>query len=231
MLPRPLLLDAFSGAGGCGYGYFLAGFHVIGVDINPQPHYPFEFIQDDAIDFIRKHGNEFDFIHTSPPCQRYSVITAMKYRDSHPDLIPDTRIALLETEKPYIIENVPNARKYLNNYIMLCGSSFGLKVFRHRYFELGGFSVQAIPKCKHDFKPVYLTGSTGTSKSPKGTRKDFGKQAKSDASGIDWMSRAELSQAIPPAYTQYVGAEWLRQNGYRYQYPDVYAPKQLELFA
>lgn len=246
MLPLPICLDAFSGAGGCGYGYWLAGFHVIGVDINPQPNYPFEFIQDDAIDFIRKHGNEFDFIHTSPPCQVHTQLASLhkhktEYNEKHLDLIPDTRAALLEIDKPYVIENVSGARKSLINPVMLCGKTFNLKVYRHRYFECS-FPVNPPLHLKHhDSTPragggvspkgfVTVAGHGGVKYLPEDFEGGFREYA-GMAMAINWMSRAELSQAIPPAYTQYIGAEWLKQNGYRYQYPDVYAPKQLELFA
>lgn len=222
MLPRPLLLDAFSGAGGCGYGYFLAGFHVIGVDINPQPHYPFEFIQDDAIDFIRKHGNEFDFIHASPPCQRWSRITKKVYRTDHPDKITPTRELIRELDIPYVIENVENAKSELCEPITLCGSMFNLRLWRHRCFEVS-FSMPEKLICRHNFVPIPVSNS---SKQKMATKAEC-----EVAMSINWMNRKELGQTLPPAYTQYIGAEWLRQNGYRYQYPDVYAPKQLELFA
>jgi DNA (cytosine-5)-methyltransferase 1 len=130
------LLDTYCGAGGCAVGYHRAGFEVVGVDINPQPRFPFEFHQGDAIEYIREHGHEFDVIHASPPCQRFSEATPMERRDKHPDLIAPTREAMQATGKPYVIENVENARAELANPVKLCGTMFGLPIWRHRYFEI-----------------------------------------------------------------------------------------------
>src|SRR3989304_4174740 len=107
---RPVVLDLFCGGGGSSMGYFDAGFRVIGVDIAPQKHYPFTFIQADALEYCAAHGAEFDAIHASPPCQRYSIATPIRHRDNHPDLIAPTRVALQLTGKPFVIENVENAR-------------------------------------------------------------------------------------------------------------------------
>ena len=144
------VLDLFSGAGGAALGYSQAGFEVVGIDINPQPHYPFEFIQADALslslDFIRA----FDFIHASPPCPRYTALkTAPNAKgDAHPDLITPTRPLLQRSGKPWVIENVEGAKKYLIDPVMLCGTSFGLEtppyrtapngfeLQRHRLFEV-----------------------------------------------------------------------------------------------
>jgi hypothetical protein len=131
---KPRLLDMFCGAGGCSMGYLRAGFEVTGVDLHPQPHYPFRFIQADAIAYCRKHGHEYDVIHASPPCQAYSITKNLKTaKTSHPDLVAATRAALIRTRKPYVIENVPGSP--LINPLMLCGSMFGLGVIRHRLFE------------------------------------------------------------------------------------------------
>jgi DNA (cytosine-5)-methyltransferase 1 len=133
---KPKLLDTYCKAGGAGYGFSLAGFDVVGVDKEPQPNYPFKFYQGDAVEFIAKFGCDFDHIHSSPPCQFASVLTPMEHRSKHKNWIPETREALIATGKLYDIENVENARRYLINPIMLCGSMFGLGVWRHRYFEL-----------------------------------------------------------------------------------------------
>lgn len=141
-------LDLFCGAGGAGMGYHCAGFEVVGVDILPQPRYPFPFIRGDAIDvcrrmiagekFLASDGNwygvdDFDAIHASPPCQAHSTITPDKSK--HVDLIPATRDVLIASGKPYVIENVMGAIRHLRAPIWLCGMVFGLKVYRHRAFE------------------------------------------------------------------------------------------------
>lgn len=208
--PRPLLYDLFCKAGGATKGYQMAGFRVVGVDIEPQKNYCGDgFIQMDALEFLERYlRGAFPItaaFHASPPCQRYSEITPAEHRDKHPDLIAPIRTLLKATGKRFIIENVPGAKKQLKSPIKLCGSAFGLGVFRHRYFELGGFDILMLTPCRHDFKPVYLTGSTGNSKSPKGTRKDFASAAKRQASGIDWMVTEELDEAIPPAFTEFIG--------------------------
>lgn len=163
MLPRPLLLDAYCCAGGAGYGYFLAGFEVVGVDLEKQPNYPFECYQSDAVDFIRNHGSEFDFIHTSPPCQFGSQMfcpTKPETRQLHFNLIPQTRAALLETKRPFIIENVPGNRDHLIYPFWLHGSQFELPIFRKRYFEsnwpFNGTGIQA----RRNFTPVPINSSS-----------------------------------------------------------------------
>lgn len=136
---KPRLLDLFCGAGGCAKGYQRAGFHVTGVDIKPQPRYcGDEFHQADALEYLAAHGREFDAIHASPPCQRYTMAqNAAKNADAHPDLVDPVRDLLLSTRKPWIIENVVGAP--LKNPAVLCGLSFGLKVRRHRLFETSFF--------------------------------------------------------------------------------------------
>ena len=206
----PWLLDLFSGAGGAAYGYWLAGFNVLGVDIAPQPRYPFWFVQADALEFARDYGGLFDAIHASPPCQRYSTQTAMSCRANHPDFIAPTRSVLESSNRPFVIENVENARHILHNPIKLCGTGLGLAVRRHRYFELGGFDILLVPPCQHDIAVVYITGSTGSGRDPKGSRKDFGVQEMRDASKLYWMTGNEMDEAIPPAYTRYIGEQLMR---------------------
>ena len=204
---RPRLLDLFCGAGGCAVGYHRAGFDVVGVDINPQPNYPFEFIQGDALDYLEvviAHGLRFDAVHASPPCPAYSTLRTMTTKE-HPKLIEQTRELLDMTGLPYVIENVVGAP--LRNPIMLCGSSFGLgangrQLRRHRLFELSGFSAMALP-CAHRGEPVgvYGTGGGGQmTRGYKGTPEEY-----REAMGIDWATRAEIAQAIPPAYTEHIG--------------------------
>jgi len=189
------LLDAYCGAGGAAMGYHRAGFDVVGVDIAPQPHYPFEFHQGDAIEYIREHGHEFDVVHASPPCQAYSRATAWRgSRADHPDLIAATRRALLATGRPYVIENVQEARALLRRPIMLCGTHFGLRIRRHRYFEVSVLGVVLTPTCQH--RPTDYAHDHG------------GKQTEAqyrDAMDCQWMTVQEAREAIPPAYTEWLG--------------------------
>lgn len=200
---KPRLLDLFCGAGGAAMGYHRAGFEVAGVDIKPQKNYPFEFHQADALEYPLEG---FDAYHASPPCQAHTVLfpNALHKKDyGHKDCLPDTRRILETTGKPWVIENVPNAD--MNTVIVLCGTMFGLKVFRHRLFESNTML----------FQPFHLkhTGRTaGKGRYPRndedywtvtghlGNLKGAGR-----AMGIDWMVMAELTEAIPPAYTEYIG--------------------------
>lgn len=215
---KPKLLDLFCKAGGCSVGYARAGFEVVGVDIEHQPNYPFEFHQMDAIEFLKTQDlSEFDVIHASPPCQKYSVIKHLgKARngsyENHVDLIETVRELLIKFGRPYVIENVVGAP--LLNPIVLCGSSFNLKVYRHRIFECNIMLFQPIHK-KHQDK----TPNAGNGISPKGfisvcgTGGVRGMDSKEIleywryAMDIDWMNRKELAQAIPPAYTEYIGKQ------------------------
>lgn len=196
------LLDLFCGAGGAAVGYYHAGFdEIVGVDHKPQPRYPFEFVQADAIEYCREHGSEFGLIHASPPCQRFSVGAILRgTSDTHPDLIADTRDALLGTGIPYVIENVRRAP--LNATMMLCGTMFGLGVIRHRNFEI--FSILSVltPPCNHQgtvkggqYVTVAGHGGDGCA------RYDMW----CEAMGIDWMTKKELTEAVPPAYTEWLG--------------------------
>lgn len=200
------LLDLFCGAGGCSMGYHRAGFELVGVDIKPQKHYPFEFHCSDAFVFLEKHGHEFDVIHASPPCQAYSQSTMGTGRE-YPDLLPETRVRLIKTGKPWIIENVPGAP--MDAHYEICGCQVGLPLRRKRYFEtsFNGFSMSA--PCKHD-GPVMSVVGHGT---PSWVREKFGYNPTihdyRKAMGIDWMNRGELSQAIPPAYTFWIGQRLL----------------------
>ena len=212
---RPRLLDLFCGAGGCAVGYHRAGFDVVGVDINPQPRYPFEFHQADALEFCREHGHEYDAIHASPPCQAYSV--SRKIHDSgsrHPDLVSPTRQWLWVSGVPWVIENVPGAP--LRDPAVLCGLMFDLKVLRHRLFETN-WQLSAPPHPKHP--PGELTGScrgysTGAHGYVTVAGNNFVREVGARAMGIDWpMTRKELAQAIPPAYTEYIGKQLIQILG------------------
>lgn len=210
------LLDLFCGAGGAAMGYHRAGFdEIIGVDINPQPNYPFEFVQTDALEYPLEG---FDLIHASPPCQHYSIGTRTgKY--GHPERYPDliARCRYLFVNSCYVIENVEGARKWMSNdSIRLCGEMFGLGVVRHRLFE-SNFGIDQ-PLHRHHLFPIrhrkkngaevqrsaycQVAGGGGDSRSYK--LRDW-----QDAMGIHWTTRNELKQAIPPAYTEYVGKQFL----------------------
>ncbi len=200
-MSKPLLLDLFCGAGGAAMGYHRAGFDVVGVDIKPQPHYPFEFAQADAMTFPLKG---FDVIHASPPCQRYTRCTPPQHRDKHADLLEPVSLRLQAVGVPYAIENVPDARTILREPIMLCGTMFGLPTLRHRYFEIRPNSELALlPACAHPRLPVVITGTTRR----KTGRLEYRVQDCRDAMEIQWMIRTELDEAIPPAYTEYIGKQ------------------------
>ncbi len=201
-------LDLYCGGGGCSVGYARAGFEMVGVDLWPQKNYPYEFVQADALEFVRAHGREYDFVHASPPCQAHSQATkcwsGVNGKREHPDLIPATRAALRATGKPYVIENVPGARKHLLHPVTLCGTFFGLKVYRHRLFESNLLLWQPEHTTHPERVPLAGRGaSEGGYISVAGNFSDV--RAARLAMDIDWMSRDELSQAIPPAYTQYIG--------------------------
>ncbi len=218
---KPKLLDLFCKAGGAAYGYYKAGFEVIGVDIVNQPNYPFTFIQDDAR-FYLKHGliMQYDVIHASPPCQYYSKAKQLSlarnngaYGD-HPDYIEEIRELLKATGKPYVIENVAGAP--LINPIKLYGSQFkNLYTQRERWFESN------MPLKEPDAPHVKMkTPSAGNGIGEDGSISICGSggvrglNAKQIVlywgfalGGIDWMTRAELAEAIPPAYTEFIGKQ------------------------
>ena len=210
---KPRLLDFFCKAGGASMGYSRAGFEVVGVDNESQPNYPFEFHLADAMNYPL---NGFDAYHASPPCQGYSVLSAM-----HPDLeweklIKPVREILKATGKPYIIENVETAPlnkrpDLFGNYgVMLCGSMFRLGVERgylrrHRIFETS-FPVDQL-LCRHKGPAVGVYGHGGHV----GKHRMLYRAEASKAMQIDWMNRDEMCQAIPPAYTEYIGKYLLRQ--------------------
>lgn len=181
-------------------GYHRAGFEVVGVDIKPQKNFPFEFHQADAMTYPLEG---FDVIHASPPCQRYSQCTPPQNRENHPDLINAIRERLLMNNRPFVIENVPGARSLLISPIMLCGTMFGLKIFRHRYFECSQAVKCLTYSCNHHKLPVLITGTTRR----KTGRFEYSAQECRDASGLDWMTRKEMDQAIPPAYTEFIGKQ------------------------
>lgn len=185
----------------------------MGVDIKPQKRYPFEFHQADALEFLAAHGHEFDAIHASPPCQKYSqtrtIHRGRKSEKKHADLVGQTREALERTGKPFVIENVPGAP--LNESIMLCGSYFGLRVKRHRIFESNLFLFAPGRACYHPPRGSFIQAGRKIAEG------DWvivaghisGLKLAGKAMGIDWMSRDELVQAIPPAYCEFIGRQLL----------------------
>jgi len=219
---KPRLLDLFCGAGGAAMGYARAGFEVVGVDIKPQPRYPFEFLQMDALEYLdawpRYQDGEpwqgsFDAIHASPPCQLFSAYQrANRRQGEHLNLIPETRELLRATGLPYVIENVEGAP--LEDPVTICGVSMGLEVRRHRLFETS-FPMIA-PKCacggwmpakfnrgsRHIRPNDRRTVAVGEGRIPLETQQK--------AMEIDWMAVPELSQAIPPAYTELIGHQLLQ---------------------
>jgi DNA (cytosine-5)-methyltransferase 1 len=218
---RPRLLDLFCGAGGAAMGYHRAGFDVVGVDIERQPNYPFDFIWDDALEYFEQHlvhgavdRPKFDAIHASPPCQAYSDLQKQNKRE-YVDLIAPTRDLLQESGWPYVIENVEGAP--LRSPVVLCGTMFpGLRVLRHRLFETNWPLVPVdVSGCArhplvftHDKRKAHygkLDQDTSFVQVTGGGNCTIANKA--DAMGIDWMTGRELNEAIPPAYTEYIGRQ------------------------
>lgn len=201
------LLDLYCCAGGAAVGYRRAGFtEIVGVDINPQPRYPFEFVQGDAIEYVRRYGHLFDAIHASPPCQAFTAARTIRGND-HPDLLGPTRRALLDIGRPYVIENVPGAP--LIEPVWLEGTLFGLQTYRRRGFECSfGIEQPVIPPRVAPNAPMGRRVKPGEFILCVGNFS--GAEEGRRAMGIDWMTRNELSQAIPPAYTEYIGRQLIR---------------------
>ncbi|MET8740304.1 DNA cytosine methyltransferase [Streptomyces sp. NPDC004728] len=209
--PALRVLDAFCCQGGASMGYVHAGFDVTGIDKNPQPRYPFTFIQGDAIEFIREHGSEFDFIHASPPCQRYSRAQKIQQRE-HPDLIAPTRAVLEATGRPWVIENVEEAARELRDPVTLCAAAFGMHTYRHRLFETGGgFTFTPPPHPQHR-APLTKMGRPRADGHFAHYVGNFSgvTEARIDMR-VPWMSRDGIRECIPPAYAQWIGAARLGQ--------------------
>ncbi len=207
---KPKLLDLCCKAGGMSMGYSQVGFDVTGVDIEPQPHYPFKFIQTDAtkldIEFLR----QFDLISASPPCQKYSVTTSQwrKKGYDYPDLIEPIRDLLIASGKPYVIENVPQAPLIIR--VILCGTMFGIRTYRHRIFE-SNFYIKQPAHPEHIATATHL-GRPATDKHFLTMAGHFsGVKLAREITGCHWMNRAELAEAIPPAYSKYIGGQFLKQ--------------------
>ena len=226
MSDRPLLLDLYCGIGGSSVGYHRAGFDVVGVDWASQPQYPFPFYRMDALKFgvpSEINGVKVAAVHASPPCQRFvSLGKGMghwKGFDHHPDKLSQTRDMFVELDLqiPWVIENVEGAP--MNDAIVLCGSMFDLKIERgylqrHRKFESNLFELRGVPlmvpgPCRHDIAPRAI-GVYGNGRGGSGLRDRTANAAEAKAlMGIDWASRDGITQAIPPAYTAYIGKQLL----------------------
>lgn len=217
-MSKPRLLDLFCGAGGAAMGYHRAGFEVVGVDINPQPHYPFEFVQADAIDYLGHlldkaivlHQDDelwdYSAIHASPPCQAYSW-AAKRWDVERADLVAPTRELLRGSGLPWVMENVTGAPMERDHTLTLCGTQFGLEVIRHRLFESNMLFLGPGTKCRHNGSVKagdYITVAGHGGDNAKG---HGGRAAKQAAMGIDWMTDAELNEAIPPAYTEWIARQ------------------------
>lgn len=217
MIRRPVVLDLYCCGGGAARGYAQAGFDVVGVDIKPQPQYPYTFHQADAIEFLLAHGEGFDLVHASPPCQGYSShVTGTGQWDrtsgrDEPRLISATRAAAVQVGRPYIIENVIGAVGDMGFSIVLCGTMFGLPISRHRLFETSlPMLAPGHPSCRGvakefasrrgwEHRDMTVTG--------KGRRAGTGERWK-EIMGIpasDSMTLHQLRESIPPAYTRFLG--------------------------
>lgn len=209
------LLDLFCKAGGAAMGYNQAGFdEIVGIDIEPQPNYPFDFIRSNALWGWEKL-EPWTLIHASPPCQRYSDLAHRNGNGhEHPDLIGPMRELLQASGRPYVIENVEGAP--LRDPVMLCGTMFpGLRVLRHRLFETSfPLDQPAHPGhplvFTHDKRKAHygqLDQDTSFVQVTGGGNATVAN--KRDAMGIDWMTGSELNEAVPPAYTKYIGERFM----------------------
>jgi DNA (cytosine-5)-methyltransferase 1 len=212
------LLDLFCGAGGAAMGYHQAGFdEIVGVDIEPQPNYPFEFIQEDITHWTDDMAafaewvseEDFDLIHASPPCQAYSTLKHSPGAGEYPDLVGRVRSALASFALPYVIENVVGAPI---QGPVLCGSQFGLEadgheLRRHRVFE-ASFLFMVEP-CRHRLPVLGVYGDLSKNSRPSTRGVKAGIKQAEALMGIDWMTPSELVEAIPPAYTKFIGEQFL----------------------
>lgn len=208
---RPRLLDLFCCQGGAAMGYHRAGFEVVGVDVDPQPRYPFAFHQGDALTYLAAHWCEFDAVHASPPCHDHSALASVAGVNGTGWLLAATREALSALPLPWVIENVPGAAMRVD--LRLCGGMFGLRTYRHRWFEFSDpMFPPVLPHPRHriltDSRKRRAGWDAGLHTSVTG---DVTVEIASEALGIDWMDTDGLPQAIPPAYTAVVGAHLLDQ--------------------
>lgn len=213
---RPRILDLFCGGGGASEGYARAGFEVVGVDIDPHPNYPYEFHQGDALKFLLEHWREFDAYHASPPCQAFTNAQRIQGNE-HPDFITATRNAfhLMEREgvygrdqwsfrRPWVIENVEGSP--LRPDVVLCGAMFNLGTYRHRIFETN-FVKGSPPHPEHLHRVTKMGRKPRPGEFMHVVGHFSGVAEARKAMGIDWMSRDELAESIPPAYTEHLGKQ------------------------
>jgi DNA (cytosine-5)-methyltransferase 1 len=216
LIRKPRLLDIFCCAGGASSGYSSAGFDVTGVDIQEQPNYPFPFIRADALDLDPGFIASFDAVHASPPCQAYSDLARRNNNgDKWPRLIEPIRKLLIRARVPYVIENVDGAP--LINAVVLCGTMFPqLRVLRHRLFE-ANVLILTPPHRKHPKVHTFDRRKSHFGKTDEW--KDFVQvtgggnctlAAARDAMGIEWMTKREINESIPPAYTRFIGRQLMR---------------------
>jgi len=207
-------LDLFCGAGGASRGYTYAGHTMVGVDINPQKRYEYPFIQAEAMDFLKRLINGeiiqgysldmFDFIHASPPCQEYSLFLRGRLVYERPKLIPKLRRLLLKTNKIYIIENVPGAP--LNTPCVLCGTSFGLRLKRHRLFE-SNIPLISLPCAHRGVKVIDPMSKRGNDRFKLENDPRPIERAWREEMGVVWMTQYEARESIPPVFTHFIGGQ------------------------
>lgn len=211
---RPKLLDLFCCAGGAAYGYSLAGFDVVGVDCKPQPHYPYTFIQADALEYLDEADlSQFDALHASPECKSYTNCN-LSPKDLYRKLIGEIRTRFQRSGKPYIIENVVGARRDLHASLMLCATMFDLPMERHRLFETNVFLRPPRP-CNHKIAHIAVYGHSVWDSWLPGTQRKDGRPRPDSVSitvgraamQCSWMTIEELAEAIPPAYTRWIGEQ------------------------
>jgi DNA (cytosine-5)-methyltransferase 1 len=208
------LLDLFCGAGGASKGYAMAGFEVHGVDLKHGKRYPYTYLRADALDVLKDDEfiQQFDVIHASPPCQTFSITQHLRNAQgnttSRLDLLEPVRNLLLASGKPYVIENVKGAP--LIHPAQVCGSSFNLKVRRHRLFESNMAVKGTVCKHKEQGKPVGIYGSM-RDEIPQGGHTAKTMEQANKSMGIDWMIWKELVEAIPPLYTEYIGKQLMER--------------------
>jgi DNA (cytosine-5)-methyltransferase 1 len=203
------LLDLYCCGGSASYGYEQAGFEVTGVDIDRQPRYKGHFIQSDAIEYLKNNWFEYDAIHASPPCQKYSF-SSKQFRDKgkdYPDLIEATRAELIATGKLYVIENVPGSP--LINPVELCGAMFGLRTYRHRLFE-SNFTITPPEHPEHLFKNAKMGRPAKDNEFIQYVGHFPGVKEVGEMVGTPWLGQYELAQSIPPQYTKFIGNQLMK---------------------